>query len=127
LTNISAKEVMMKAIVLNKIKIPGLFSFSLLITLFFVCQSPAYGALGTPKTGPSHESLMRKEMPKILPVLEERIGNKRLIERSKEKLYSMGDREIRLISALCERIPTEESSVSGDIAFFLVTALIIVS
>jgi hypothetical protein len=66
-------------------------------------------------------------MPKILPVLEEKIGDRKLIEKSKEKLRLMSDREIRLVSALCERIPAEESSVGGDIAFFLVTALIVLS
>jgi hypothetical protein len=105
----------------------GLFILSVLFALFVACQSSASGAVAAPKLGPSHESLVKKEMPKIIPVLEEKIGDRKLVEKSKEKISGMGDREIRLISALCERIPAEESSVSGDIAFFLVTALIVLS
>ncbi|MGE5300885.1 MAG: hypothetical protein ACM3MB_07970 [Acidobacteriota bacterium] len=104
----------------------GLCILSVLFALLVVCQSNASGAVAAPKVGPSHESLIKKEMPKILPVLEEKMDRK-LVEKSKEKIYGMGDREIRLISALCERIPAEESSVGGDIAFFLVTALIVLS
>ena len=109
------------------IRIYWLFPFAFLIAFFFCWQSPASAAVSAPKRGPSHENLMRKEMPKILPVLEERMADKRLVEKSKEKLYGMGDREIRLISALCERIPREDSSVGGDIAFFFVSALIVLS
>ncbi len=108
-------------------KVPGLYLLSVLLALFVVCQSSALGAVSTPKSGSSHESLIKKEMPKIIPVLEGKIGDRKLIEKSKEKICLMDDREIRLISALCERIPVEESSVSGDIAFFLVTALIVLS
>ncbi len=105
----------------------GLCILSVLFALFVVCQSTAWGAVAAPKLDQSHASLIKKEMPKILPVLKEKIGDRKVIEKSKEKICLMDDREIRLISALCERIPVEESSVSGDIAFFLVTALIVLS
>jgi hypothetical protein len=121
------KGVMMKGKMLKRIKVSWLFPGAFFIALFFCVQSPAYAAVSAPKQGPSHENLMKKEMPKILPVLEERMADKRLVEKSKEKLYGMGDREIRLISALCERIPREDSSVGGDIAFFFVSALIVLS
>ena len=106
---------------------PSLFFLAAVLAFFFGAQSPADGAVAASGRAPSHESLLKKEMPKILPVLEDKMADKRLVEKSKEKLYGMGDREIRLISALCERIPRDDSSVGGDIAFFLVSALIVLS
>ncbi len=106
---------------------PWLFLFAAAIAFFFISQSPAAGAVAAPRQAPSHESLLKKEMPRIIPVLEEKMADRRLVEKSKEKLHGMGDREIRLISALCERIPLDDSSVGGDIAFFLVSALIVLS
>jgi hypothetical protein len=39
----------------------------------------------------------------------------------------MSGREVRLVAALCEKISDEGETVSSDIAFFLVTALIVLS
>jgi hypothetical protein len=66
-------------------------------------------------------------MLKILPVLELKIENKKLLEKSKEKILAMDDRELHLVVALCEKISDEQQAVSSDIAFLLVTALIVLS
>jgi len=68
------------------------------------------------------------QMLKILPVLEEKIGNRKLLEKSKEKVLAMNSRELHLVAALCEKISDEkQQTVSSDIAFLLVSALIVLS
>ena len=66
-------------------------------------------------------------MLKILPVLEDKIGDRKLLEKSKEKIFTMNSRELHLVAALCEKISDEGQTVSSDIAFLLVTALIVLS
>ncbi len=107
---------------------------SVLALLFFMSFAfllvngrPACGATTAPKLSMAPEAAHNGEIYKILPVLEDKIHDRRLLEKSKEKVYSMGDREVRLVAALCEKISDEKESVSTDIAFFLVTALIVLS
>lgn len=105
-----------------------------LALLFFVSfaflpagGTPAFGAV-TERTLPIiRETDHKGEISKILPVLEDKIHDRKLLEKSKEKIYSMGDPEVRLVAALCEKISDERETVSSDIAFFLVTALIVLS
>jgi hypothetical protein len=66
-------------------------------------------------------------MLKILPVLEDKIENKKLLKKSKEKIFAMNSRELHLVASLCEKISDEGQTVSSDIAFLLVTALIVLS
>jgi len=99
----------------------------LLCALLLACASPAHGAATAQKQTIIREPALNAEMLKILPVLEDKIENKKLLEKSKEKIYAMNGREVRLIAALCEKISDEGQTVSSDIAFLLVTALIVLS
>ncbi len=74
-----------------------------------------------------HEMNQNAPMAKILPVLESKISDQKLLEKAKEKLAAMGDAEIRLIASLCERISGDRGTPDADIAFLLVTALIVLS
>ncbi len=67
------------------------------------------------------------ETATILSVLETRIEDPRLLARTKDKLSVLQGREIRLIASLCDRISASEQTASADIAFSLVTALIVLS
>ncbi|MFI5293818.1 MAG: hypothetical protein ACHQ0Y_02195 [Thermodesulfovibrionales bacterium] len=105
-----------------------------LALLFFVpvaflpaSGTPTFGAVTERNLPIVHETDHNGEISKILPVLEDKIHDRKLLEKSKEKIYSMGDREVRLVAALCEKISDEGETVSSDIAFFLVTALIVLS
>ncbi len=89
--------------------------------------APASGAPIAQMQPTVRETGHNGEISKILPVLEEKIHDRKLFEKSKEKVYSLGDREVRLVAALCEKISDERETVSSDIAFFLVTALIVLS
>lgn len=99
----------------------------LMCALLLAYVTPAYAATASPKRPGIREPALNLEMLKILPVLEGKIDNRELLEKSKEKIYAMDSREVRLIAALCEKISDERQGFSSDIAFLLVTALIVLS
>lgn len=101
--------------------------FFLLCALFLTCGSPAQAAATQQRQSTVREPALNVEMLKILPVLEDKIENRKLLEKSKEKIFSMNSRELHLVAALCEKISDEGQTVSSDIAFLLVTALIVLS
>lgn len=72
-------------------------------------------------------SLNNKNISKILPVLENRVGDLRLRRKAIDKLATLSDEKIQLISSLCEKIAQNNSSAGSDIAFSLVSILIILS
>jgi len=101
--------------------------FFLLCALLLAIGSPARGAETAQRQSIIREPVLNVEMLKILPVLEDKIENRKLLEKSKEKIFNMKSRELHLVAALCEKISDEGQTVSTDIAFLLVTALIVLS
>lgn len=102
-------------------------TFVFLFTFLLLSGSPAHGVTKVQSQSPVRKPSLTVEMHKIIPVLEDKIGNRRLLEKSKEKIYTMNNQELQLIAALCEKIADEGQTVSTDIAFLLVTTLIILS
>ena len=100
---------------------------SLFLAFILTGAAPALCAVSAHKPAAARVPVLSGEINKILPVLEDKIHDRNLLDKSKEKVYGMGDREIRLVAALCEKISGEEETVSSDIAFLLVTALIVLS
>ena len=87
----------------------------------------ARAALQSPKAVVEH----RKGSPgptidRIVSALETRIDDAKLLEKAKDKLRTLGSKDLGLIASLCERM-SEEGGAGADIAFFLVTALIVLS
>ncbi len=76
---------------------------------------------------PSEKSDRKAETARILPVLEERIGDPAVLAKTKAKLFTLQVEEILLISSLCDRISAGERTVRTEVAFSLVTALIVLS
>jgi len=114
-----------KAIVrVRRISVQLFFIFCAFLLMF---GSPAHSAETAQKQSITRGPALNLEMLKILPVLEEKIGDKNLLKKSKEKILAMDSRELRLVAALCEKISEEKQTVSSDIAFLLVTALIVLS
>jgi hypothetical protein len=68
-----------------------------------------------------------KERIKIQKILNQKIEDKALLKKAEQKLSTLSDEEILLISSLCDRIPESDSSAGADVAFLLVTTLIIFS
>jgi hypothetical protein len=67
------------------------------------------------------------ETAKIMSVLEDRIEDPEILAKTRDKLFTLGDEEIRLVSSLCDRIPTGERTARAEIVFSLVTVLIVLS
>ena len=101
--------------------------FFLLCALFLAYGAPAHAAATAQRQPIVREPALNVEMLKILPVLENKIESRKLLEKSKEKIFAMNGRELHLVAALCEKISDEGQTVSSDIAFLLVTALIVLS
>lgn len=100
--------------------------------LIFPLAAFAWGAPTSPDKAPRNRVDIREmghdaPMAKILPVLECKITDHKLLGKAKEKLASMDNNDIDLIASLCERISGHKDDPSGDIAFFLVAALIVLS
>jgi hypothetical protein len=64
------------------------------------------------------------DVSQILSVLENRIEDQQLLERTKDKLLTLDERQIRLIASLSDRVAKEGNTTGSDIAFLLMTALI---
>jgi len=54
-------------------------------------------------------------------------GDKKSLEKTKEKLLVLKDPELALITSLSEQIMKERGKAGADIVFLLITALIILS
>ena len=64
---------------------------------------------------------------KILSVLEGKIKNQKSLVKAREKLLNLKESEFALITSLSEQITKEGETPAVDIAFLLITALIILS
>lgn len=63
----------------------------------------------------------------ILSVLEIRSLDPKILDKAAEKLSAMNTRDIQLISSLCDRISADSGTAGADIAFSLITAMIVLS
>jgi len=72
-------------------------------------------------------SLKNDRVSRILPVLESRVGDLKLRRKAIGKLVTLNVEKIELISSLCDKIAMDKTSASSDIAFSLVSILIILS
>jgi hypothetical protein len=69
----------------------------------------------------------RDSVAKILSVLAVRSSGGKVLGRAAEKLSVMNDRDLRLIASLCDRISADGGTAGADIAFSLITAMIVLS
>ncbi len=82
------------------------------------------GPARVPKAERAAESVERH---KVLVMIGARTTDERTLERMHEKLDVLSGRKLRLAAALCERMARDEGSAGADLAFSLVTALIVLS
>jgi hypothetical protein len=106
-------------------KVMRLLSF--LFVLFIWNPSTAKG--GILKSEAVHEYAIQREtnVMEILWVLEKKTGDQKLLEKAKEKLFTLRDSQLFLITSLSDQIAREGDKPGGDIAFLLIVALIILS
>jgi len=65
------------------------------------------------------------EISKVLEVLESRMEDHKLLETAKKKLLTLNHHQTRLLSSLCDRIASEGETAGSDVAFLLITILIV--
>ena len=87
----------------------------------------SFAAVNTIESDPGQSAISSRasNVLKILSVLENRIGDQPLIEKAKDKLSTLTDRQTLLIASLSDQVVKERNPISGDVAFLLMTALII--
>ena len=101
--------------------------FSLLFLLFIWNPTIAIGEIKKSKAIDEYATYRETDVMKILSVLEKKIGDQKSLEKAKEKLFALRDSEFYLIASLSEQIAREGDKPGVDIAFLLITALIILS
>jgi hypothetical protein len=67
------------------------------------------------------------DVAKILSVLEGRTTDRTVLGKAAEKLSAMEGRRLRLLSSLCDRISQDPRTAGADIAFSLMTVMIVMS
>jgi hypothetical protein len=67
------------------------------------------------------------DLQRVLSVIEHRTRDGKVLEKMQEKLFTLSDRELHLAASLCERIARDDHSAGANIAFSLVTAMIVLS
>ena len=106
----------------------------LVLSLLFAGSSPAAGRQGTaapsltmPEQTPERTMEHRADLQQVLSVIGHRTKNEKVRERMREKIFTLGDRELHLAASLCERIARDDHSPGANIAFSIVTAMIVLS
>lgn len=85
--------------------------------------SRANNISGTYNTPTDHSS----EMFRVLSVIGNRVGDETLLKKIADKLPAMSDDRLQMVASLSERIAAEDHGAKSDIAFLLLTTLIIFS
>lgn len=101
----------------------------LLLSVIVIWDSSiAIGGITAPKLGNPHNDINREaNVIKILTVLKNKMGDRRLLEKAKDKLFTLSGRQTRLLASLSDRIAKDGYSAGADIAFLWITILIVLS
>jgi len=99
----------------------------LAMAIFFLNIPVAISRTINSDLGDPYTSVQQVDRHKILSVLEDKVRDRKLLEKVKDKLDTLDDRRTRLIASLSDRIAHEEKTAGADIAFLLITILIILS
>jgi hypothetical protein len=87
-----------------------------------------WGAIGRGSSGAASEGMARSaEISKILEALGNKVDDPKAIETARKKLFLMDTGELRLLSALSDRLVGDDAIVGSSIALLLITALLALS
>ncbi|OGP93161.1 MAG: hypothetical protein A2156_08385 [Deltaproteobacteria bacterium RBG_16_48_10] len=81
--------------------------FSLLFLLFIWNPTIALGEIKKSKASDEYAMHRETDVVKILSVLERKIGDQKSLEKAKEKLFTLKDSQLFLITSLSEQIAKE--------------------
>jgi len=100
----------------------------LLVVLFMGSSSIATSRLeGFRIYTPPNVSHRDTEIAEILSVLEDKVENREVAEKLKDKLFTLSDKQTRLIASLARLTANGDQAAGAEIVFFVMTILIIVS
>lgn len=102
--------------------------FSVILAILLCFPPISAGSITRAELVKPHVSFKHKrDTSRILFIIKQRIKDKQLIAKTKEKLLTLSDSEISLIASLCDRISKNDNTAGAELAFSLVAALIILS
>src|SRR5512139_325279 len=87
--------------------------------IFLPRSSIAAGGRNASDPGARYVIGFSADLSNILSVFENRIEDQKLLERTKDKLLTLDQRQLRLIASLSERVAKEGNTAGSDIAFLL--------
>lgn len=99
-----------------------IFSFALVAT-----ARPQEDAVKGLIYGIRGHSAPSPDMTKILSVLKERAEDGKLLEKAKQKLAIMDEKDLRLMASLCDQIEARGNDAGADIAFLMTAMLVVLS
>ncbi len=103
------------------------FLFVVLLLLLWNASGVFAAPTGIPGGSRGLEFSKRNDISKIMSVLESRNPDKRALEKAAGKMSDMNERNLRLMSSLCDRITADAGTPGADLAYSLLTALIVLS
>ena len=119
---------MMGKALLRKAAIPLIIFLFIMFLLLIWNASGAFAAsIGTTARARHAEFSRRDEIPKIMSVLASRKPDKKVLEKAADKMSDMNERNLRLMSSLCDRISSDAGTPAADFAYSLLTAIIVLS
>ncbi len=105
--------------------IPLLFLVSIL--LLWNASGVLASSNGIPAQTRRAEFNNRKDISKIMAILESRGQGKRALKKAADKISDMNGRDLRMMSSLCDRVTEDAGTPAADVAYSLLTALIVLS
>jgi len=64
---------------------------------------------------------------KVISLLEKKTDDPKVVDRLRQKLSRIGEKRLQMVSLLSDRILSREHEAEADVAFLLMTALIVFS
>ena len=110
-----------------RMNLPCLLLWGILLPVFNLSVTEA--VVGDSAWAASHPESEGREMQAVKPLLalEGRLKDQQLLGRLEEKLLSLDDKSRSLIFLLANRVDEGKAGFSADIAFLLMTILIVLS
>ena len=95
--------------------------------IFMIGSPSAKCEIKRSNAGDDYTMHRETDVLKLLSVLESRIGDQKLLEEAKKKLFALRESQFLLVTSLSEQMTKQGNKPGDDLAFLLITALIILS
>jgi hypothetical protein len=82
---------------------------------------------GSKLNAPPNVNHRDTEIAEILSVLEDKVENREIAEKLKDKLFTLSDKQTRLIASLARLTANGDQAAGTEMVFFVMMVLIIVS